>query len=49
MRGIQDQEVEQVLDMSNARVTVRDIAQELGISKSKVSRIQAKLKEDGRL
>lgn len=49
MRGIQDHEVEQVLDMSNARVTVRDIAQELGISKSKVSRIQAKLKEDGRL
>lgn len=49
MRGIQDQEVEQVLDMSNFRMTVRDIAQELGISKSKVSRIQAKLKEEGRL
>ena len=49
MRGIQDQEVEQVLDMSNARMTVRDISQELGLSKSKVSRIQAKLKEDGRM
>ena len=26
MRGIQDQEVEQVPDMSNARMTVRDIS-----------------------
>lgn len=49
MRGILDQEVEQVLDMSQARMSVRDIAAELGIGKSKVSRIQAKLKEDGRL
>lgn len=49
MRGIKDHDVEQVLDMSNARVTVWDIAQELGISKSNASRIQAKLKEDGGL
>lgn len=48
-RGIQDQEVEQVLDMSNSRMSVRDIAQELSISKSKVSRIQAFLKSEGRL
>ena len=49
MRGIQDQEVEQILDMSNSRMSVRDIAQELSISKSKVSRIQAALRSEGRL
>ena len=49
MRGIQDQEVEQVLDMSKSRMSVRDIALELSVSKSKVSRIQAALKSDGRL
>jgi hypothetical protein len=38
MRGVQDQEVEQVLDMSNSRMSVRDIAQELSISKSKFTR-----------
>jgi transposase len=30
-------------------MSVRDIASEIGISKSKVARIQAKLKEEGRL
>lgn len=49
MRGIQNQEVEQVLDMSNSRMSVRDIAQELSISKSKVSRIQSTLRSEGRL
>ena len=49
MRGVQDQEVEQVLDMSNSRMSVREIAQELSISKSKVSRIQAALRSEGRL
>jgi AcrR family transcriptional regulator len=39
MRGIQDQEVEQVWETSQARMSVRDIAAELGISKSKVSRV----------
>jgi putative DNA primase/helicase len=47
--ALRDLEVEQVLDMSQARLSVRNIATELGIGKSKVSRIQAKLKEEGRL
>jgi hypothetical protein len=47
--ALRDLEVEQVLDMSQARMSVRDIAAELGIGKSKVSRLQVKLKEDGRL
>jgi hypothetical protein len=48
-RALPDAEAEQVLDMSQARMSVRDIASEIGISKSKVARIQAKLKEEGRL
>lgn len=49
MRCIQDQEVKQVLDMSNAPDMVRDIAQGPGIKKFKVKRVQAKLMENGRL
>jgi DNA-directed RNA polymerase specialized sigma subunit len=49
VQGLRDLEVEQVLDMSQDRMSVRDVAAELGIGKSKVSRIQAKLKADGRL
>jgi biotin operon repressor len=47
--ALQDLEVEQVLDMSQARRSTQDIAAELGIGKSKVSRIQHRLKEGGRL
>lgn len=48
-RAIPDAEAEQVLDLSLANMTVRDIASETGLSKSKVARIQTKLKDEGRL
>ena len=49
MRGIVDREAEQVIELTNARMSVRDIALELGIGKSTVARIQAKAREEGRL
>lgn len=48
-QALLDLEVEQVLDMANAKMSVRDIASELGIGKSKVDRIKAKLRAEGRL
>jgi DNA-binding IclR family transcriptional regulator len=35
--------------LSRAGGTVRDIAEETGLSKSKVQRVQAKLRAEGRL
>jgi hypothetical protein len=48
-RALPDLEAEQVLELTQARMSVRDIAAEMGIGKSKVARIQARLKEEGRL
>ena len=41
--------VEQVAEMTRDKATVRDIATDLGISKSKVNRIQARLRDEGRI
>ena len=46
---LQDREKEQVLDLSRDGMTVRDIAAETGLSKSRVNRLQAKLRAEGRL
>lgn len=48
-QALLDMEVEQVLEMAQANMSVRDIAAELGIGKSKVDRIKAKLRTEGRL
>lgn len=48
-QALLDMEVEQVLEMAQANMSVRDIAAELGIGKSKVDRIKAKLRAEGRL
>lgn len=49
MRGIVDLESEQVIELTKSRMSVRDIASELGIGKSAVHRIQTKAREEGRL
>lgn len=46
---LMDMEVEQVLEMAQSNMSVRDIAAELGIGKSKVDRIKARLRAEGRL
>jgi putative DNA primase/helicase len=49
VRAIQDLEVDQVRNLTAAGLTVREIAEETGLSKSKVNRIQAQLKTEGGL
>jgi putative DNA primase/helicase len=44
VRAIQDREADRVKELSEAGLTVRDIAEETGLSKSKVNRIQAALR-----
>lgn len=46
---LRDKVLDQIEEMTRDKNTVRDIADELGISKSKVNRLQAKLRADGRL
>jgi hypothetical protein len=46
---LQDREKEEVLDLTLRKLTVRDIATETGLSKSRVNRLQAKLRAEGRL
>ena len=46
---LRDRELDQVEDLSREGMTVRDIATEMGLSKSKVNRLQAKLRAEGRL
>lgn len=46
---ISDLNFEAVLDLSKSGKSVREIEADLGISKSRVSRIQSKLREEGRL
>lgn len=46
---VTDLNFEAVLDLSKSGRSVREIEADLGISKSRVSRIQSKLKEEGRL
>lgn len=46
---IQDLAFERVLELTKGGKSVRDIGDELSISKSKVGRLQAKLKAEGRL
>jgi len=46
---VTDLNFEAVLDLSKSGKSVREIEADLGISKSRVSRIQSKLKEEGRL
>jgi putative DNA primase/helicase len=48
-RTLVDVEVEQVAELTRGGKTVRDIAGDVGISRSKVNRIQKKLKDEGRL
>jgi putative DNA primase/helicase len=46
---LRDREQEQVLDLTRDGMTVRDIAAETGLSKSRINRRQAKLRAEGRL
>jgi AAA domain-containing protein len=46
---LQDNVLDQIEELSRAGRTVRQIANELGIGKSKVNRLQATLREEGRL
>lgn len=46
---LRDRELDQVAVLSHEKMTVRDIAAETGLSKSKVNRLQAKLRAEGRL
>lgn len=46
---LRDREVEDVERLSHDGMSVRDIAEELGRSKSKVNRIQVKLRSEGRV
>ncbi len=48
-RDIEDRELEQVIELTGAGDTVRDIAEETGISKSKVNRLQKRARNEGRL
>lgn len=48
-QALLDKEVEEVLEMTNGGMSVRDIAAEMGIGKSKVDRIKARLRAEGRL
>jgi len=49
IREMQDVEADQVAAMTKDGMSVRDISEELGISKSKVNRIQNRLREQGRM
>ncbi|WP_245319352.1 helix-turn-helix domain-containing protein [Mesorhizobium temperatum] len=49
VRAIQDREFDKVQTLSGSALSVREIAEETGLSKSKVSRIQAQLKAEGKL
>jgi len=46
---LRDREMDEVERLSREGGTVRDIAAELNIGKSKVNRLQAKLRAEGRL
>jgi AAA domain-containing protein/IclR-like helix-turn-helix domain-containing protein len=46
---LRDKVLDQIQELSRAGGTVRDIAEETGLSKSKVQRLQAKLRAEGRL
>jgi putative DNA primase/helicase len=46
---LRDRELEEVERLSRDRETVRDTAEALNISKSKVNRLQGKLRDEGRL
>jgi predicted transcriptional regulator len=46
---LRDRELDEVERLSREGETVRDIAAELNLSKSKVNRMQAKLRSEGRL
>jgi len=49
MRDVVDLDTEQVIEMTKGRMSTRDIAAELGMSKSTVARIQAKVRQESRL
>ncbi len=46
-REMRDVEADRVAAMTKDGMTVRDIAEELGLSKSKVNRLQTRLRSDG--
>ena len=48
-RELQDVEADRIVDLTNDGLSARDIAEETGLSKSKVARIQAKLRVEGKL
>jgi putative DNA primase/helicase len=48
-RDLIDVEADQVATMTDDGLSVRDIAEEIGISKSKVSRLQNRLRQEGRI
>lgn len=48
-RELQDVEADKVADLTNDGLSARDIAEETGLSKSKVNRIQTKLRAEGKL
>ena len=49
VQDLKDVEADQVAELSEAGSSVREIADELGMSKSKANRIQKRLKAEGRL
>lgn len=49
VRDLTDVEAERVEELTRESMSVRDIAEETGLSKSKINRIQAKLRTEGRL
>lgn len=49
VRDLTDVEAEKVEELTRESMSVRDIAEETGLSKSKINRIQAKLRTEGRL
>jgi transposase len=48
-RTLRDQVLDKVEELSRDGMPVRDIAAELNLSKSKISRMQARLRMEGRL
>ncbi len=48
-RDIEDRELEKVIELSNADYSVRDIAKETDMSRSKVNRLQKRARAEGRL
>jgi AAA domain len=49
VKVLRDAVLDQVLEMTRNRLSVRDIASELGLNKNKVNRLQGKLRQEGRL